>query len=230
MLPKTLTTTILRLVTITTKITSTSFVTMSSTEIKAAKAVLRKQIDAKVAALSASEIWRQSDQLHQHLYRHPKFIEAKRVGLYLSMPQEADTIEILRKCFELGKQCFVPRFHPKGRQMDFVQVTSFADYETLPIEPKYKIRQPNLDDTTRADALETGGLDLLITPSVAYTINGLRLGHGKGYFDTYIRKVRDIPNIQHPFTVGLALKEQIVDNLPVHEWDVPIDEIIIPDD
>lgn len=214
----------------TTTTTTTNLSTMSTTEIKAAKAALRKEIDAKVAALSAAEVRRQSEQLHQHLFRHPKFIEAQRVGLYLSMPQEVDTIEILRKCFDLGKQCFVPRFYPKGREMDFVQVTSFADYESLPIEPKYKIQQPSLDDQSRADALKTGGLDLLVTPSVAYTTGGLRLGHGKGYFDTYIRKCRDTPNIRQPFTIGLALKQQIVDTLPVHEWDALIDQIITPDD
>ena len=211
---------------------STSTSTFSSSnEIKLAKKKLRAEIDAKLRQLTANEIEQQSKQVHEKLFTLTEFRTANRIGLYLSLPSEVDTVRILEQCFAQGKQCFVPRYQPKSRHMDFVQLHSMADYESLPVEPKWQIKQPDPkeDRAKRTEALYSGGLDLLLMPGVAFTIkSGLRLGHGMGYFDTWLARCAATPNILQPLKVALALDEQLVNDLPVTKWDVRIDRVIAP--
>lgn len=201
----------------------------ASSPIKQAKKKLRSEIDAKLRQLTPNEVVHQSKQVHSKLFALTEFQAAKRVGLYLSLPSvEVDTVGILEHCFAQGKQCFVPKYQPKSRVMQFVQLTSMADYEALPVEPKWKIKQPDPSDDNRMEALSTGGLDILLMPGVAFTRDGLRLGHGMGYFDTWLAKCAQTANIQQPVTVALALSVQVVDDLPHTEWDVRINRLIAP--
>ena len=55
---------------------------------------------------------------------------------------------------------------------------------------KWNIKQPS-DDDIREEALENGGLDLMLVPGMAFTEDGKRLGRGKGYYDTYLAKAKN---------------------------------------
>ena len=53
-------------------------------------------------------------------------------------------------------------------------------------------------------------LDLIIFPGLAFDRLKNRIGHGKGYYDKFMKKY--IENKKHtPFTVAVTLKEQILD-------------------
>lgn len=71
-------------------------------------------------------------------------------------------------------------------------------------------------------------MDLLIVPGVAFTKDGLRLGHGGGYYDKYQRKLREVQEVP-PATIAVALKEQIVDEVPTEDTDVKIDLVLYAD-
>lgn len=194
---------------------------------------LRRDIMRKLSMLSRDEIERQSVIVAEKLYQLPEFQQSKRIGLYLSMANEIQTNDIMRRCFEDGKCCFVPTYTPNGNDMHFLQLYSLLDYEQLPIEPKYRIKQPDWNErSNRPEALSTGGLDIILVPCVCYTRTGLRLGHGKGYYDRWLASATSMNNtdvnIKKPVTVGLAFIEQIVDQLPVNEFDVRIDKVIFP--
>lgn len=67
-----------------------------------------------------------------------------------------------------------------------------------------------------------------MVPGVAFTANGLRLGHGGGYYDRFlinIKKSQPVP----PAAVALAFKEQVLEDLPVTEYDVQIDLVLYPE-
>lgn len=66
-------------------------------------------------------------------------------------------------------------------------------------------------------------------PGVAFTHNGDRLGHGMGYYDKYLHAYFNrFPNSNQHRTVliGLAFREQIVDNLPIDENDWKLDIVL----
>lgn len=70
---------------------------------------------------------------------------------------------------------------------------------------------------------------MVVAPGVAFTKNGGRLGHGKGYYDSFFKKLTELQKDRQAFKVGLALKEQIVDDVPLSEHDVLLDLVVYPD-
>jgi len=63
---------------------------------------------------------------------------------------------------------------------------------------------------------------------VAFTAKGDRLGHGGGYYDVYLKKLKAIQK-SPPATVAVGFKEQIVTELPLTANDVPIDIVLFAD-
>ncbi|XP_078604145.1 5-formyltetrahydrofolate cyclo-ligase-like isoform X1 [Branchiostoma floridae x Branchiostoma japonicum] len=220
--------------------------------VHAAKKVLRKEIKARLAAMTEEEKYRQSEILTQRLISNPKYQASKQVSLYLSFSNEVSTEGILRHIFQSGKRVFIPRY--VGDKMDMLRLFSQEDYDSLPLT-KWNIKQPPDDDNTRDDALfaaccnplawslhgresnrgegdriayffpPLGGLDLIIMPGLGFTPEGHRLGRGKGYYDSYLKKCAMLPSGQ-PYTIALAFREQMCDHIPVSEHDMTVDEVL----
>ncbi|XP_065840147.1 5-formyltetrahydrofolate cyclo-ligase-like [Oscarella lobularis] len=106
--------------------------------------------------------------------------------------------------------------------MDMVQLHSWEDYLSLPVT-KWNIKQPAVNDASRADALDSGGLDLVVTPGLGFTKDGLRLGRGKGYYDAFLAKCAAV---KIPKTIGLAFSVQLCENIPVGPKDIQIDKVL----
>ncbi|XP_076268064.1 5-formyltetrahydrofolate cyclo-ligase-like [Rhynchophorus ferrugineus] len=192
---------------------------------KEAKSALRVKIADALAVLTTEEKKRQSKIVFDKLLNLPIFASSKRISIFLSMDGEIDTEPMVRKIFEQEQECFIPRYSKAGMQM--VKLKSMEDWETLPLT-KWNIKQPLLKDQ-REDAIETGGLDLIICPGVAFTKEGYRLGHGGGYYDRFIRKLQQI-QATPPVTIAVAFKEQILDEIPVEDTDTTIDRVLFDDD
>ncbi|XP_070686783.1 5-formyltetrahydrofolate cyclo-ligase [Pempheris klunzingeri] len=193
--------------------------------LRAAKQALRREIKRRVAALSDEEKQRQSLIVSQQLFRHPKYASCKRIAVFLSMDDEVRTVEIIKDVFKSGKSCFIPRYESRSSShMDMLKLNSLQDMETLPLT-SWNIRQPAEDDDSREEALAAGGLDLILMPGLGFDRLGNRLGRGKGFYDTYLERCTRHAKGK-PYTIALAFKEQLCQEIPVDENDVLIDEIL----
>ncbi|XP_012526510.1 5-formyltetrahydrofolate cyclo-ligase isoform X1 [Monomorium pharaonis] len=186
-----------------------------------AKRALRKEIKDILKNISIEERKEQSAIVFKKLCHLKQYQESTRISLYLSTTDEIDTLPILKDIFDRGKEAFVPQYH--GKTMEMVKLKSMKDYEALPLT-KWNIKQPSATEH-RENALETGGLDLVILPGVAFTINGKRLGHGMGYYDKYLKRCFKNQTIR-PYLVAVGFKEQIQEDIPVNENDVPVDIVL----
>jgi 5-formyltetrahydrofolate cyclo-ligase len=191
--------------------------------VKEAKNVLRKELKRRLAAMSVELKKKESATVATKLFAMKEFQESEKISLYMSMPNEVDTFGIMGKIFELNKKCFIP--HYIGPVMRMVELSSMADYESLPLT-SWNIKQP-CDDDVRADALESGGLDLIVVPGLGFTSGGWRLGRGRGYYDSYIMKSKGL-GLKAPLTVALAFSVQICDSIPTSEHDMIIDHVLYP--
>ncbi|CAH0382464.1 unnamed protein product [Bemisia tabaci] len=115
--------------------------------------------------------------------------------------------------------------------MEMVKIESVEEVKTLP-KNSFGIREvPASEERERTLWLQVRvfafhrGLDLMILPGLAFTATGKRLGKGKGYYDRYILKAR---NVRPPVLVGIAFRQQIVPNIPVTENDIDADIVISP--
>jgi len=190
--------------------------------VKLAKQALRKDVKVKVAALSDEEKRRQSDVVIQLLLNNLEWKKSERISLFLSMKDEIQTNDILKAAWSQNKQLFIPRY--VGSSMDMLRLYSEQDYDSLP-ETVWKIKQPSVDDTSREEAIATGGLDLVLMPGLAFSPQGQRLGRGKGYYDTFLHRYVEKLG-KSPRTIALAFTEQIYESVPVHEHDMLVDIVL----
>lgn len=77
---------------------------------------------------------------------------------------------------------------------------------------------------------------MIFLPGVAFTTDGKRLGHGMGYYDKFLqryftenphRNALHARKEERTSLIGLAFKEQIVDNIPITDQDAILDDVII---
>jgi 5-formyltetrahydrofolate cyclo-ligase len=195
------------------------------TELKAAKKLLRSKISAIVIALSNAELENQTKEIERKIFEADWFKKSQRISIFVSTKGEIITDNIIKKSLELKKDVFIPRFKKGATEMEMLKLSGIEEFEKL--EPTlWGIRQQALDADAESYHL-SGPLDLVFAPSVAFTREGKRLGHGKGFYDRFFTSHQKLFN-KMPFKVGLGLKEQIVDNLPVSEYDVLMDVVISP--
>lgn len=186
--------------------------------------------------------------------------DAQRISIFLSMPAaEVQTDAIVRDALASGKQVYVPYLHKSPfppeesppRVMDMVRLRDLRDYESLRPD-KWGI--PSIDAATVHERQRILGssmepahldspLDLILVPGVAFDIDpqtGLlrRLGHGKGFYDFFIKRLLARTNTldhgkAHPTILcGLALAEQFLPEgfetpVPVAPHDKVLDGVIL---
>jgi 5-formyltetrahydrofolate cyclo-ligase len=67
--------------------------------------------------------------------------------------------------------------------------------------------------------------DVLLVPLIAVTLDGVRLGQGRGYYDRALAALRR----RHPvLAIGIAWECQIAPALVAEPWDMPLDLIATP--
>lgn len=74
-----------------------------------------------------------------------------------------------------------------------------------------------------------GGLDLILMPGLGFDRSGRRLGRGKGFYDNYLERCIT-PSREKPYTIAVAFKEQLCQEIPVDDHDMLIDEVLYEDD
>ncbi|XP_003741135.1 probable 5-formyltetrahydrofolate cyclo-ligase [Galendromus occidentalis] len=106
--------------------------------------------------------------------------------------------------------------------MEMIRLPSEREFDRLHLT-KWNIRQPP-PEVEWPEAIESGGLDIMICPGVAFTRRGHRLGHGMGYYDRYIARLSG--SAREPMLIGVAFDEQILEDIPCDETDVLLDKVI----
>ncbi|KAF6023800.1 MTHFS [Bugula neritina] len=177
-----------------------------------------------LAQISAESREERSKLISAKVTANDVYKKSQRIAVFLSMKDEVETSSILTAMFKDKKQCFIPRYDMTSRDMDMVKLHSLEDMRNLP-RTKWDILQPALNDVTRENAMNTGGLDLILMPGLAFTNTGARLGRGKGYYDTFLNNHKSVLG-KCPVTMALAFSEQVLDTLPMDEHDYLIDYII----
>ncbi|XP_077173806.1 5-formyltetrahydrofolate cyclo-ligase isoform X1 [Paroedura picta] len=192
--------------------------------VNAAKRALRAELKRRLRALSEAEKLRQSRLLAAQVVGHSKYRTSRRIAVFLSMSDEVQTAEIIKDMFQQGKECFIPLYKPGSNHMDMVKLASFGEIDLLPLT-SWNIHQP-AESNGREDALSgADGLDLILMPGLGFDKTGNRLGRGKGYYDTYLKRCTH-HHKGKPYTIALAFKEQICDVVPASENDMKVDEIL----
>ncbi len=188
---------------------------------------LRKIIRSRRQQLSIAEQQEFALQLSHILCQHPKIISATTIAVYFANDSEIDLSPFVDWCFSQNKKLYLPVLHPFSP--GHLLFLAYQD-DTVFINNKYGIPEPKLDV---GKVLPLNQLDVLLTPLVAFDAMGNRLGMGGGFFDRtlshwYMKNGEDINHNLRPYPIGVAHNCQQVDNIPIEHWDIPLPEIITP--
>jgi len=180
------------------------------------KQKLREEILKRLHSISKEEKEKKVRELKNKLFSLKEFKKAKCVMFYVSKHYEVNTHEMIDESIVMGKKVVVP---VTLKEEKMLKPSELRDREKELIKSHYGIHQPR-EEHIRLVSLEE--VDLMVVPGLAFDKSGHRLGHGGGYYDRFLEKAP--PTI---FTVGLAFDFQIMDELPRHDTDIPVDKVII---
>ncbi len=148
------------------------------------------------------------------------FRQARHIALYLPNDGEIDPTPLIKLCWQLNKQVYLPVLHPiRHNRLWFIPYQA----DTAMRRNRYRILEPAL---CRAPRRPAWALDLVLLPLVAFDAQGNRMGMGGGYYDrTFSYKLRR-NGLSGARLIGLAHDFQRVEELPVQSWDVPLYGIV----
>ena len=146
------------------------------------------------------------------------FRAARRVAFYMAVTGEVSPGPLLRHALDEGQSCFLPVVAGE-HALDFVGYEAASSLK----ENRWGIPEPE-----EGTHIEPRSLDLVFVPLVGFTRDCARLGNGKAYYDRAFAFRLTSPE-PRPLLVGLAHECQLLESLPVREWDVPLDAVATPE-
>ncbi len=179
-----------------------------------AKAELRSRIRSRLKSITATERAAASARIGEQVRATGFWRAARTVLFYAPMPDEVDVWPLLAEARGQGKRVALPRFTTQARSYRAAQVN---DLERDLVAGEFGIREP----AAHCPELELAEVDLMLVPGLAFDATGRRLGRGKGFYDRWLA---GFPGM----TCGVALAEQMVEEIPVSGHDIPMRCVVTP--
>ncbi len=191
------------------------------------KADLRRMMKTKLSMADSETCKRQGIEAGKLIINRCIWKDAQSILLFMSMRNEIDTRFLLEKALADGKNLFVPRIDED--EMTFCKIDSLDGSWN---EGAFGILEPGADHHALFYPDKTDFPLLVITPGAAFDKKGHRLGRGKGYYDRFLSKLKESleNNHQNVTVMGLCLTEQLVDHVPVENFDQKVDVICAGND
>jgi len=162
-------------------------------------------------ALTAEQIESMSRMINEYFINSHEFKVSETLMIYLSFGSEVITDYIIENAWQCKKRIVVPSTNPKTRKLIISKIDNFNE-----LEPGYmRIREPKKHLIKHVPKEE---IDLVLVPAVAFDRRGYRLGYGGGYYDRFLSGMT-------VHKIGLAFSCQIVGEVPVDWYDLPVDGI-----
>jgi 5-formyltetrahydrofolate cyclo-ligase len=134
-------------------------------------------------------------------------------ALYCARAGEIPTGRIRDAYLAAGARLYYPRVTGRGT-LAFFPHREGDGWETGP----YGIPEP---PSPAGVEPRLSGWDIIVVPGLAFDREGNRLGHGFGYYDRFLGGLPEsVPR------VGLAWAGQLVPEVPVDAWDVPVHALV----
>lgn len=172
------------------------------------KNTIRKFIRSEKRKYSIDQKKDRSLNIFRQVEGMPLFQSSETIMAYWSMDDEVFTHDFILKYYK-QKQIILPVV--KGDTLVLKKFTGLSDLEK---GEAYGINEPKGDVY---EAIEN--IDMIIVPGVAFDNNNNRLGRGKAYYDKLLKESKS-------YKVGVCFDFQLIEEVPVDEYDIKMDLII----
>ena len=178
------------------------------------KSQLRLKLREQARAFSAADRAAASAQICQRLKEQAVWKRARSILFYFPLPDEPDIHSLFAEALASGKTIALPRYS-----------TSDRHYEARHVQDLHRELQPGAfgiqEPISACSNFDLKKLDLVLAPGIGFTLNGLRLGRGKGYYD---RLLAQIPGCK----CGVAFDWQVAVEIPAELHDIRVDCVVTP--
>lgn len=186
---------------------------METRKIEQQKKQLRLQIAKQKKEYTAEDLLLKSEEVFSVLEITGQFRDAKVILIYNSMSDEVSTHDFIKKWSD-EKTFYMPVI--RDDKICFCRL----DQDTEFAKSKIGVDEPTSDKFLE----DYKKVHLVIVPGVAFDRNCNRLGRGKGYYDCFLSKHKNI------FKVGICFDFQLLDEIPSDNLDVKMDMLVSEND
>jgi methylenetetrahydrofolate dehydrogenase (NADP+) / methenyltetrahydrofolate cyclohydrolase len=174
------------------------------------KNLIRKKIKNKLVTLDSKIAIKKSLKIQENLFNLDFFNKAQKIGIYYSKENEVSTINLISKLLKKNKTVIIPKIN--NSKLEFKKINSLKDLE----KGSFDIFEP----LAKCKNINPKELDLIIIPCIAIDEKGNRIGRGKGFFDKFLSRNKNIK------TICLAYELQILPKIDPENHDQKIDIIV----
>ncbi len=150
-----------------------------------------------------------SEPIMAAVERLPSFLSASIVLSYWSMSDEVYTHDFVERWYR-EKIVLLPCVIG-----DDLVLRQYRGMSSMHAGPQFGIPEP-----TGPLFSDTASIEMIVVPGMAFDRNGNRMGRGRGFYD---RLLKTTP---HAVKVGVAFPFQMFDQIPIDNFDVPMDVVI----
>ena len=179
--------------------------TLKLSELRQQTRKARRQLSVKQKNLADKDIC-----LHvQHLLLETK---PATIGTYLPFDGEPDLHQLVEWIRQQNIEIALPKIDS--------EIAGIMQFHSWPVDAHLQRNRFGIDETQKSTSLGAN-IDLLLTPLVAFSTDGTRIGMGSGYYDRWLST-----QSPRPVIVGIAYELQRYETLQKQSWDIPMDMVI----
>ena len=146
------------------------------------KEELRSEMRTRLRGMSPALHAEASLVICQMAANLPAFLKSRCVALFAPLPSEPDIHPLIEEAWAQGKRVVLPLMIRRGSapQLDWHEIASWND---VVVPGPFGLREP---DPLRCRRVPTAELDCAFAPGVAFDGDGVRLGRGGGFYDSFL--------------------------------------------
>lgn len=181
---------------------------MEKIEIKKA---IRREIKERISRLEADYCTEASRIICRRVLAEPAYQAASTIFCFVGSQGEPDTRKILQDALRSGKRVGVPLCVGDG----IMEVREIKNLEQDLQDGFFGIPEPKPEQPV----IQPEEIDFAVLPCVTCDHQGNRLGHGKGYYDRYLR------DTEFP-TCMICFEDLVCEEIPMDDHDQKADSVI----
>lgn len=174
---------------------------------------MRDEIIKHLLALPEPKRQQIEKELLNQFIHSDSYKKSQVIGITISQKHEWETQMIIEQAWKDKKTVCVPLCVTDSKTLIFYQLDDFIQLKS----GHFNLLEPEAETMNRIDKQI---IDLLVVPGIVFDQNNYRIGHGGGYYDRFLE------NYQGE-SISLFHECQLVDNIPVEPFDIPVNKVII---
>lgn len=179
------------------------------------KKSLRDTFRQKLGSHSIADRKKRSRLIQKQLLGLKVFQDATCVCFYMALPEEVDTVPMIRKAIRAGKRVVVPLSDLENKELELYEIKNLrSDFQ----KGVFGIREPL---PSKCRKVSPSQIDLVLVPGLVFDRFRHRVGRAGGFYDRFLGKLK-----HRVLKIGLAFSFQVISKIPSESHDVQLDQVL----